>query len=479
MAATRIMSIHINKGKTARQCIGERLDYIMNPKKTDGGILISTYACSPETAADEFMLFRQEYQQNTGRTQENEVIGYHVRQAFKPEEITPEEANEIGKELASRMTDGQFAYVVATHIDKHHIHNHIIICSTDLEGQHKYRDVKQSAKDLAQISDSLCREHSLSVIQNPQDKTVTYDKWQGNQRRFTHRDELRMIIDAALRMQPNGFDALMRLLEDAGCRIKRGAQISIKPPEGKRYIRLDTLGSEYDETSLRRTLAHDHVHIPKIPRGDFNGSQVKRLIDIEAKLRASKGKGFQVWAERNNIDAKAQMIIFLKEHHIGSLEELNEQIQELTDQQNMLKASIRETQNRMKEINRQRQAIRNYSRTKEVYTRYRESGWSVKFYQEQRQEIEDHRNAQAVYSSHDGKMPTLKELTTEYDGLKERKENDQAALDELKPKLTDLKHIRYNYEILERDAAPNSNQHVIPKDPHCDEYTTHHDDESR
>ena len=479
MAATCIMSIHINKGKTARQSIAARLYYIMNPKKTDGGILVSTYACSPETAADEFMLFRQEYQQSTGRTQDNEVIGYHVRQAFKPDEITPEEANEIGKELASRMTDDQFAYVVATHIDKHHIHNHIIICSTDLEGQHKYRDVKQSAKDLAQISDSLYREHSLSVIQNPQDKTVSYDKWQGNQRRFTHRDELRLIIDAALRMQPDGFDALMQLLEDAGCRIKRGVHISIKPPEGKRYIRLDTLGSEYDETSLRRTLAHDHVHIPKIPRGDFNGSQVKRLIDIEAKLHAGKGKGYQVWAERNNIDAKAQMVIFLKEHQIGSLEELNDQIQELTDQQNMLKASIREKQNRMKEINRQRQAIRDYSRTKEGYTQYRESGWSVKFYQEHRQEIEDHKNAQAVYSSFDGKMPTLKELTAEYDSLKEQKENDQAALDKLKPKLTDLKHVRYNYEILERDSAPNSHQHVIPKDHHYDEHTSHHDDESR
>ena len=479
MAATRIMSIHINKGKTARQCIGERLDYIMNPKKTDGGILVSTYACSPETAADEFMLFRQEYQANTGRTQENEVIGYHVRQAFKPEEITPEVANEIGNELASRMTDDQFAYVVATHIDKHHIHNHIILCSTDLEGQHKYRDVKQSAKDLAEISDSLCREHGLSVIQNPQDKTVTYDKWQGNQRKLTHRDELRMIIDAVLRMQPDGFDALMRLLEDAGCRIKRGAQISIKPLEGKRYIRLDTLGSEYDETSLCRTLAHDHVHIPNIPRGDFNGSQVKRLIDIETKLHAGKGKGYQVWAGRNNIDAKAQMVIFLKEHQIDSLEELNDQIQELTNQQKELKAALREKQNRMKEINRQRQTIRDYSRTKEVYTQYRESGWSVKFYQEHRQEIEDHRNAQAVYSSHDGNMPTLKELTAEYDRLKEQKESDQAVLNELKPKLSDLKHIRYNYDVLERDSAPNSNQHVIPKDHHYDEHTSHHDDESR
>ena len=479
MAATCIMSIHINKGKTARQSIAARLDYIMNPKKTDGGILVLTYACSPETAADEFMLFRQEYQQNTGRTQENEVIGYHVRQAFKPEEITPEVANEIGNELASRMTDDQFAYVVATHIDKNHIHNHIIICSTDLDGQHKYRYVKQSAKDLAQISDSLCREHSLSVIQNPQDKTVTYDKWQGNQRRFTHRDELRLIIDAALRMQPDGFDALMQLLEDAGCRLKRGAHISIKPPEGERYIRLDTLGPEYDEASLLRTLAHDHVHIPKIPRGDFTESQINRLIDIEAKLRAGKGKGYQVWAERNNIDAKAQMVIFLKEHQIGSLEELNDQIQELNDQRNSLKASIREKQNRMKEINRQRQAIRDYSRTKEVYTQYRESGWSVKFYQEHRQEIEDHKNAQAVYSSLDGKMPTLKELTAEYDELKERNENDQAALDELKPKLTDLKHIRYNYDVLERDSAPNSHQHATPKDHHFDEHAVHHDDESR
>ena len=480
MAATRIISIHVNKGKTARQCITARLNYIINPQKTDDGILISTFACSPETAADEFTLFRQEYQTNTGRVQENEVIAYHVRQSFTPGEITPEEANAIGKKLAEMITGGNHAFVVATHIDKEHIHNHIIFCSTDLEGRNKFRDVKRSAKNLAQISDDLCRENGLSVIENPQDKTVTYDQWQGNQRKFTNRDELRMIIDAVLRMHPDGFDALMQLLEDAGCRIKRGAQIiSVKPPDGKRYIRLDTLGPEYDEASLRRTLANDHVHIPKIPRGDFTESQIKRLIDIEAKLRAGKGKGYQVWAERNNIEAKAQMVIFLKEHHIGSLEELNDQIQELTDQRNSLKASIREKQNRMKEINRQRQAIRDYSRTKEVYTQYRESGWSVKFYQEHRQEIEDHKNAQAVYSSLDGKMPTLKELTAEYDELKERKENDQAVLDELKPKLTDLKHIRYNYDVLERDSAPNSHQHATPKDHHFDEHGADHDDESR
>ena len=478
MATTTIMSVHVNKGKTPKQCVAAQLNYIMNPEKTNGGALISSHACMPETAANEFMLYRQEYLSNTGREPQNEVLVYHVRQAFKLGEITPEEANEIGKELASKLTNDQFAYVVATHIDKQHVHNHIVICATALDCQHKYRDVKRSGKDLAKLSDAICEERQLSVIRDPQGKTVSYDKWQGNQRSFTHRDELRMIIDTALRMQPDGFDALMQLLEDAGCHIKRGAQISIKPPEGERYIWLDTLGSEYDETSLRRTLMGDHVHIPKIPRGDFSESQVKRLIDIEAKLRAGKGKDYQVWAERNNIDAKAQMIIFLKEHHIGSLEELNDQIQELSEQQKKLKASLREKQNRMKEINRLRQAIRDYSRTKEIYTQYRESGWSVKFYQDHRQEIEDHKNAQAIYSFLNGKMPTLKELTAEYDRLKEQKENDQAVLNELKPKLTDLKHIRYNYDILERDSAANSHQHVIPKEHHFDEYAAHHDDES-
>ena len=289
MAATRMMSIHVNKGKTAWQCIAARLDYIMNPQKTDDGILISTYACSPETAADEFMLFRQEYQASTGRTHENEVIAYHVRQSFRPGEITPEKANEVGRKLAERITGGNHAFMVATHIDKRHIHNHIIFCSTDLEGRRKYRDVKRSARALAQISDDLCQENGLSVIENPRDKTITYDQWQGNQRKFTHRDELRMIIDAALRMQPDGFDALMQLLEDAGCLIKRGAQISIKPPEGKQYIRLDTLGPEYDEASLRKSLTGKHAHIPKIPRVDFTEKQIRQLVDIEAKLRAGKG----------------------------------------------------------------------------------------------------------------------------------------------------------------------------------------------
>ena len=192
--------------------------------------------------------------------------------------------------------------------------------------------------------------------------------------KLTSRDSLRITIDTALRMQPDGFDALMQLMEEAGCWIKRGAHVSIKPLGGERYIRLDSLGAEYSEAKLRKVLDGHHIHIPKIPRSEYNYSQVKRLIDVEAKLREGKGKGYMIWAERNNIDAKAQSIIFLKEHNIGSIEKLENQINVLRSERNALHAAIREKQNRMKKINELRQAIRDYRRTEDVYAQYKASG---------------------------------------------------------------------------------------------------------
>ena len=205
MATTRIISLHVSKGKNAGACMKERLDYIMNPEKTEAGALVSTYGCAPKTAAAEFMLYRSEYLSNTGRVIPNEVLGYHVRQAFKPGEITPEDANIIGKQLAEKMSGDEYAYVVATHTDRKHIHNHIIICSSPMDGKHKYRDVKYSSKGLMHLSDKLCKKNGLSIVQDPEGKTVSYDKWLGSKKEITGRDFLRMTIDAALRISPDGF----------------------------------------------------------------------------------------------------------------------------------------------------------------------------------------------------------------------------------------------------------------------------------
>lgn len=454
MATTRIMPIHINKGRSISQCLKARVEYFKNPDKTENGTLISSYACAPQTADQEFLLNRNQYVALTGERKQNEVIAYQLRQAFKPGEVSAEEANQIGYELASRLLGGNHAFLVATHTDRQHIHNHIIFCATSLDCTRKFRNRWNSSKTVAEISDELCKEHHLSVVADPQNQTVSYNNWLGDKTALTMRDSLRISIDAALRMNPDSFDALMQLLEEAGCWIKRSAHISIKPPDGQRYIRLDSLGCEYSESALRQTLKGSRVHIPRIPRSDYTPSQVKRLIDIEAKLREGKGKGYQVWVERNNIDAKAQTIIYLKEHNIGSVVDLDDQIRALRSTRNGLHAAIREKQNRMKEINQLRQAIRDYRRTKDAYSQYKDSGWSIKFYNEHRQDIEAHKKAQAVYSTVGGKMTTLKELTAEYDALKAENERDKAALENLKPELTTLHHIKHNIDILERDYLP-------------------------
>ena len=164
MATTRIIPMHINKGKTIAQCLKARVDYVKNPDKTEGGALISAYACSPETADQEFLLARSEYMAITGRKIHNEVIAYQLRQSFKPGEVTPEEANKIGYELASQFLKGEHAFIVATHNDRRHVHNHIVFCATALDGSRKFRNVFRSDKVLAELSDQLCEKHRLSAV---------------------------------------------------------------------------------------------------------------------------------------------------------------------------------------------------------------------------------------------------------------------------------------------------------------------------
>lgn len=459
MATTRIIPMHINKGKTIAQCLKARVEYVKNPDKTDGGELISSYACSPETADQEFLLARNAYIAITGRRIHNEVIAYQLRQSFKPGEVTPEEANQIGYELASRFLKGEHAFIVATHNDRRHVHNHIVFCATALDCTRKFRDILRSGKVLAELSDQICVEHQLSVIREPENQTVTYDKWLGENAKASQRDMLRMTIDAALRMQPDSFDALMQLLEEAGCRVKRSAQISIKLPGAKRFIRLDTVGAEYTEEALRMSLAGRHVHISKHSRSQMTKSQVECLIDIEAKLRSGKGKGYERWAERHNTEALASSMIYLKENQISSYAELESRIQAALDERKALKSNIRAAQARMEEISRQKKAILVYRRTKGVYAKYRESGWSPAFYREHKADIEAHKEAQAVYSAADGKLSTLAELSEEYDLLLSQKRETGEEVSWLNEELKNLWRIKSNMDTLLDDEGYNADQH--------------------
>ena len=208
MATTRIIPMHLNKGKTIAQCLKERIDYAENPEKTEGGELISSYACDPETADAEFALAKREYRNLTGREQASDVIAYQIRQSFKPGEVSPEEANRIGYEFAERFTKGNHAFIVCTHTDRHHVHNHIIWNSTTLDCTRKFRNFLGSYRAVRQLSDLICTEHRLSVILDPKRHGMSYNKWLGENAQPSNRDLLRYAIDAALERKPKDFDEL-------------------------------------------------------------------------------------------------------------------------------------------------------------------------------------------------------------------------------------------------------------------------------
>ena len=253
MATTRIIPMHRNKGKTIAQCLRARTDYVKNPEKTNGGELISSFACDPRTVDAEFLLSKKEYQARTGRAQKRDVVAYQVRQSFRPGEVSPEEANRIGYEFASRFLKGNHAFIVATHVDKAHLHNHIVWNSTDLDCTRKFRNFWGSTKAVQRLSDTLCVEHGLSIIEQPNGKGMHYGKWLGNQKRPSYREQLREAIDQALAQKAKDFDALLQLLRESGYEVKAAFDTS---------LHCDDIRSEVQFGCIRRTV-HRSTDIEK------------------------------------------------------------------------------------------------------------------------------------------------------------------------------------------------------------------------
>ena len=236
MATTRLMPLHIGKGRTVGTAIEAIIDYVENPEKTDNGNLITSWQCDSRVADREFLFSKQQYIRNTGRVRgADDVIAYHLRQSFRPGEITPEEANRLGCELARRFTKGNHAYIVCTHIDKAHIHNHVIWNSTALDEQSKFRNFWGSTKALRRLNDTICIENGYSIVENPKGKGKSYDKWLGDQKKPSHRERICYAIDDALAQKPQSFEELLELLRRSGYQVKGGKVPSLLGEGQKRF----------------------------------------------------------------------------------------------------------------------------------------------------------------------------------------------------------------------------------------------------
>lgn len=430
MATTRIIPLHHNKGKTVAQCLYERTAYAINAEKTENFAYVSSFGCSPGLADAEFTYSKRVYAEITGRDphyksgKQRDVLAYQVRQSFKPGEISPEEANKIGYEFASRFLKGRHAFLVATHTDKKHIHNHIIWNSTTIDCTGKFRDFLKSGKAVRTLSDMICIEHGVSVIEKPKrSASISYDKWLGDDaHRQTNRDYVRDIIDKILSEKPKDFSDFLFRMERAGFGIKYGKQITFSYTKFKKNIRMDSLGKGYTEDEIRAVIERHLPHISKKERSVPNRKGPSLLIDIQAALDAGKGQGYANWAKHFNLTQMAKAVLFLKEHELDDYEELSARTENSSQKVSALRSQIREAETRMKEISKLRTQLINYSKTKKVYAEYRAKGYSKKFYAEHADEIETHKAAKRFFDELGvSKLPSVKELSAEYQQLADKK----------------------------------------------------------
>ena len=413
MAATRLIPMHVNKGKTIAQSLGDRTDYAKNPEKTDKGELVTGYQCDPMTVDEEFLLSKRQYEQITGRRQRHEVIAYQIRQSFKPGEITPEEANRLGQELALRFTKGKYAFIVATHTDRAHVHNHIVFNSTSIDGTRKFKNFWLSSIALQRVSDLVCLENGLSVIApkpyRERAKRTDYP------RRVKNRDVLCEDIDTVLQKKPESFEAFLQELRALDYEIKCGKHISVKGKNQARFIRLSSLEDGYTEADLRAHFLGQQEHKPREKRKYHTDARPFNLvIDIQRKLQ-NKGAGYQRWASVYNLKQMSKTLLFLRDHKIESMEQLDQLVQQQTAKRDALISSIQQSEKRLAEIGTLKKHIINYSKTRATYEEYRRAGYSKKFLESHREEITIHKAAKAAFDELGvRKLPRVKDLSIEY-----------------------------------------------------------------
>ena len=458
LAATRLIAMRKNKGKSIAACLHDHTSYIQNPDKTEQGELVSSYQCSPLTVDEEFMLTKRLYEQTTGRRQKSDVIAYQIRQSFKPGEITAEEANKVGYELAMRFTKGKYAFIVATHTDREHIHNHIIYNSTALDSTRKFRDFLLSGLAVQRLSDLSCLEHQLSVIEikpyRERQKRTLYPPRESN------RDKLCAVIDnILLNEKPASFEGFLQKLEQQNYEIKRGKYTSVKGARQKRFIRFRTLGAGYSEDEIKAVIAGEAEHRPyqKQPPKE---QPFHLLVDIQAKLSEGKSEGYARWAKRYNLKEMSKTLIFLQENKIGSIEEMQQRVDAATARYHELGDSIKASEKRLAEIAVLKAHIINYAKTRPVYDAYRKSGYSKKFGEAHREQITLHKAAKAAFDEASlKKLPKVKELDAEYAALLSQKKAAYPAYRKARDEMQELKKAQKNVELFfaeEKDPKEKS-----------------------
>ena len=383
---------------------------------------MSSYLCDPETAHAEFMLVKGQYQAETGRTAEQGALCYQIRQAFPQGEVTPKEANRIGYETAMRWTKGKYQFFVCTHTDKGHIHNHIYYNSTAYDRSRKFRNFIGSSFALRRLSDRVCLEHALSVVERPKlhskGRFLHYGQWQGEVRPPSQKEQIRCAIDTALSKRPADFADFLRRMEAVGFQVVhgRGGVISFRAPGHDRAARLraSTLGAGYGREDIQAVIDGKAPTRTAPVRRAPTPRRVNLLIDIQERMRQGKGPAYERWAKVYNLKQMAAALQYLKEHQLFEYDDLAAKTDAATERFHTLAGDIQHTEAELSRVSDLMAAVVQYAKTRPAFDGYKAAKYSRKYLAEHEAELADYRAAKATMAELLGgeklpKMDVLKE----------------------------------------------------------------------
>ncbi len=446
----------VTKIKAIRGTLSKAIAYILNPEKTDEKLLVSSYGCASETAAREFEWTRKIAEQKGMNPVR--IIARHVIQSFEIGEVTPELAHEIGKQFADEILGGKYEYVLTTHIDKDHVHNHLIFNAVDFVDYHAYKSYKRIYYDMREVSDRLCKENGLSVIPPSQNKGMSYKEYTEAKRGTSWKQKLKQTIDRLV-ITAKDYDDFLRLMQEAGYEIKTGKYISFRAEAQERFTRSKTIGENYTEERIKERIAG---RTPRRNRRQTVPKGISLIGDIQERIRLIDSKGYEYKAKLTILKEAARTLNYLTENNLLQYADLEKKVEDIHSSYDRTGKELKGVEARLREVQPLIKNISNYQRLKPVYDAFQKAKDKPGFKAKHEAELVIFEAARSTLLAMQGdeKLPSLKTLKAEQSdiSMKQQQLYDERA--KLKKEVKQIETIKSNVDTFLAPSADHDRDHL-------------------
>ena len=435
--------------------MSKAIAYILNPEKTDEKLLVSSYGCASETAAREFEWTRKIAEQKGMNPVR--IIARHVIQSFEIGEVTPELAHEIGKQFADEILGGKYEYVLTTHIDKDHVHNHLIFNAVDFVNYHAYKSYKRIYYDMREVSDRLCKENGLSVIPPSQNKGMSYKEYTEAKRGTSWKQKLKQTIDRLV-ITAKDYDDFLRLMQEAGYEIKTGKYISFRAEGQERFTRSKTIGENYTEERIKERIAG---RSPRRNRRQTVPKDISLIGDIQERIRLIDSRGYEYKAKLTILKEAARTLNYLTENNLLQYADLEKKVEDVHSSYDRTGKELKGVEARLREVQPLIKNISNYQRLKPVYDAFQKAKDKPGFKAKHEAELVIFEAARSTLLAMQGdeKLPSLKTLQAEQAQLFEEQERLYAERNRFKKEAKQIETIKSNVDTFLSPSADHDRDH--------------------